>query len=61
MTDKMNCYYYKWVSRRTGRVILVNFGWASSFRSIAEKVDPRKLTCTEISKAEFDDLRSKGF
>lgn len=51
MTTQMNCYYYKWVSRRTGKVILVNFGWTSSFRSIAEKVDPRKISCED----DFDE------
>ena len=58
--NAMKCFYYKWIVRKTGKVALVNMGWAESFNSIKEKDDSRVIECVEITREEFWALRAQG-
>lgn len=55
----MKCFYYKWVSKKDGKVVLSNFDWAESFSEIKAKHESRIIACSEISHEEFMKIRKE--
>lgn len=59
MTYQMKCFYYKWVNKKTGEVVLSNFDWAENFEAVKVKNESRMIACIEITHEEFTALRAK--
>lgn len=57
----MKCFYYKWVNKKTKKVILANFEWAETFEEIKTTNETSRISCVEISKDEFRQLRKENY
>lgn len=55
----MKCFYYKWVSKKDGKVILSNLGWAENFEAIKGQDESRYISCIEITHDEFIEIRKQ--
>jgi len=56
----MKCFYYKWINKKNGNIVLVNFGWAESFDAIKKIYNSKFIECIEIDKKEFEQLRNNS-
>lgn len=56
----MRTFYYKWTNKKTGEIIMANFGWAETFDAIKDRDESRLIACEEISREEFASLRAMG-
>ena len=57
----MKCFFYKWISKKTGKVVMANLGWADSFETIKSKDESRTISVQEITEKEFRQLRARGY